>query len=106
MGSAIATITPEEVQEFDELGCLVVEDALSKEKVARLVFALDNLTQHEPDRIHNIADIFGLSDEFLDLIDLPTILPKIRTFLGDQIVATFLNTTAIHDSQWAFAIRS
>ena len=85
MGSEIATVTPEEVREFDELGCLVVEDALSREKVSRLVSALDNLTQHEPDRIHNTADILGLSDEFLDLIDLPTVLPKIRLFLGDNI---------------------
>ena len=85
MGSKVATVTPEEVREFDELGCLVVEDALSTEKVARLVSALDNLTRHEPDRIHNTADILGLSDEFLDLIDLPTILPKIRLFLGDNI---------------------
>lgn len=85
MGSAIATITPEEVREFDELGCLVVEDALSREKVARLVSALDNQTQHEPDKIHNIADILALNDEFLDLIDLPTVLPKIRLFLGDNI---------------------
>ena len=85
MDSAVATVTPEETREFDELGCLVVEDALSREQVARLESALDSLTQHEPDRIHNIADILGLHNEFLDLIDLPTVLPKIRLFLGDNI---------------------
>jgi len=85
MKSANATIMLDEEREFGELGFLTIPDALSQEKTARLVAALDKLTQDEPDNIHNIADIFGLSDDFLDLIDLPTVLPMIRRLLGNNI---------------------
>lgn len=85
MRSANGAITPEEEREFDELGYLVVPDALPGETVARLVVALDDLTRAESTKVHNIADILGLREEFLDLIDVPTVLPKVQKLLGNNI---------------------
>ena len=63
MKSANATIMLDEEREFDELGFLVISDVLSQQKIARLVVALDKLTQEKPDKTHNIADIIGLTGE-------------------------------------------
>jgi len=75
----------DEKRVFDELGYLVIPDALSPEKVTGLIEVLNKITQDEPDKIYNIADILGLNDDFVDLIDLPTVLPTMRRLLGDNI---------------------
>jgi ectoine hydroxylase-related dioxygenase (phytanoyl-CoA dioxygenase family) len=38
-----------------------------------------------PDKIHNVADIFGKHDAFLELLDLPTVLPPVIELLGTNI---------------------
>jgi len=79
------TDTHTAIEEFREHGYTVVPDAISTELLATLTTALDELTAHAPSRIHNVADVLGLRKEFLDLIDLPTVLPIVRELLGDNI---------------------
>ena len=78
-------IQSEEKQQFEDLGYLDVPNALSSQQVSRLIARMDDLTRDEPDKIHNVADILGMNEEFLELIDLPTVLPKVQTLLGENI---------------------
>ena len=71
--------------EFEEHGYITIPDALSAQQVDRLVAAIDKLTARAPDRIHNVADIFGKHDAFLELLDLPTVLPAVTELLGTNI---------------------
>jgi len=70
---------------FEQQGFLTIPDALSSTQIASQIAAIDNLTDGDPGKIHNVADIFGKHDAFLDLLDLPTVLPMVRTLLGDNI---------------------
>lgn len=72
-------------EEFEEQGYIAIPDALSAEQVARLVDAIDSLTARAPDKIHNVADIFGKHDAFLELLDLPSVLPPVIELLGTNI---------------------
>jgi ectoine hydroxylase-related dioxygenase (phytanoyl-CoA dioxygenase family) len=72
-------------EEFEEQGYIEVPDALTAQQVERLVAAIDKLTARAPDRIHNVADIFGKHDAFLELLDLPTVLPTVIELLGKNI---------------------
>lgn len=71
--------------EFRDNGYTVVADAITTEHRSALDAALEELTARGPERIHNVADILGLRDEFLDLIDLPTVLPLVQQLLGNNI---------------------
>lgn len=73
------------IENFRNDGFAIIEDALSTDQVAALTRALDELTGDEQNRIHNVADIFGRRAEFLDLIDLPAVLPVVQTLLGNNI---------------------
>lgn len=73
------------LEEFDEHGYTVIPNALAANQVHALLGALDDLTGNQPSRIHNVADIFGAHDEFLDLIDLSTVLPVVQALLGNNI---------------------
>lgn len=70
---------------FERQGYVTIPDALSEQQVARLCSAIDELTAHDPDKIHNVADIFGKHDAFLELLDLPTVLPAVIELLGTNI---------------------
>lgn len=78
-------LTSEEKQQFEDLGYLAVPNALSSQQVSRLIAVMDELTRDEPGKIHNVADILGMNDEFLKLVDLPTVLPKVQKLLGENI---------------------
>lgn len=71
--------------EFEQQGYITVPDALSVQQVDRLIAAIDKLTARAPGRIHNVADIFGKHDAFLELLDLPTVLPIVTELLGTNI---------------------
>jgi hypothetical protein len=71
--------------EFEEQGYITVPDALTSQQSGRLIAAIDKLTARAPDRIHNVADIFGKHDAFLELLDLPTVLPTVTELLGTNI---------------------
>jgi len=73
------------LEEFHEHGYTIIPNALSNEHAAAIITALEELTGDEPARIHNEADILGRRDEFLDLIDLPAVLPVVQNLLGDNI---------------------
>lgn len=70
-------------------GYLEIPNALSDEQVDRIVAAVDRHSGRfaEPGfwGLVNAADILGLDDAFLDLIDCPKILPKIYDLLGWNI---------------------
>ena len=78
-------LTPEQEKEFQEHGFLVIPDALSPTHVSRLIKVLNEISKETPEKIHNEADILGLSDEFLDMIDLASVLPKAHHLLGRNI---------------------
>jgi len=71
--------------EFAEHGYTVIPDAITAEHLAALSMVMDELTADDTRRIYNIADILGTRDEFLDLIDVPKVLPIVRQLLGDNI---------------------
>jgi ectoine hydroxylase-related dioxygenase (phytanoyl-CoA dioxygenase family) len=71
--------------EFEQHGYIEIPEALTAQQVESLVAAIDKLTASKPDRIHNVADIFGRHDAFLPLLDLPTVLPKVVELLGTNI---------------------
>lgn len=75
----------EDKELFEQQGFLTIPDALSDTQIALLIEAIDKLTEGEPSKIHNVADIFGKHDAFLDLLDLPTVLPAVRALMGDNI---------------------
>lgn len=70
---------------FERQGFLTIPDALSSTQIASLIAAIDKLIEGEPGKIHNVADIFGKHDAFLDLLDLPTVLPTVRELLSSNI---------------------
>jgi hypothetical protein len=86
---------------FEQEGYIPIPDALSAEQVTSLCSAIDELTAHDPDRIHNVADIFGKHDAFLELLDLPTVLPTIAELLGTNIWVnhSHLNANPATDSK-------
>jgi len=71
--------------DFQERGFAVISNVLTPGHREALLAALTELAGARPGRIHNVADILGLRDAFLDLVDLPAILPVIRQLLGDNI---------------------
>jgi len=71
--------------DFRERGFAVIANVLTPDHSEALLTALTELAGVQPQRIHNVADILGLRDAFLDLVDLPAILPVIRQLLGNNI---------------------
>lgn len=71
--------------EFEEQGYITIPDALTAQQSDRLIAAIDKLTARAPNNIHNVADIFGKHDAFLELLDLPTVLPTVTELLGTNI---------------------
>jgi hypothetical protein len=86
---------------FEQTGYITIPDALSGQQVASLSSAIDDLTARDPDKIHNVADIFGKHDAFLELLDLPTVLPVITELLGTNIWVnhSHLNANPATDSK-------
>ena len=78
-------LTTQQEKAFQDQGFLVIPDALSPTHVSRLTTVLDAISKEKPEKIYNEADILGLRDEFLDMIDLPTVLPKVQQLLGRNI---------------------
>lgn len=70
---------------FDKQGYIAVPDALNGGQIDALITAIDKLTAGDPASIHNVADIFGKHDTFLELLDLPAILPIVTDLLGTNI---------------------
>ncbi len=85
-------LTDEEHRHFGEQGFLVVENALSQEMVERLTSAVDHLHQEaleagqaSPDKLWSTTSFFERDEVFLELLDWPTVLPKVWGILGWNI---------------------
>ena len=70
---------------FNSQGYIAVPGALDGAQVRRLTAAIDELTAGDTRSIHNVADIFGKHDAFLELLDLPSVLPVVAELLGSNI---------------------
>lgn len=78
-------LTAQEKADFQTDGFLHVRGAISSDEVTHLSRMIDTHTADEPDSIQNRTDIFGIDPAFLNLTDLPQILPKVRDLLGNNI---------------------
>lgn len=70
---------------FESQGYIAVPDALDGAQVRKLTTAIDELTAGNNRAIQNVADIFGKHDAFLELLDLPSVLPVVTELLGSNI---------------------
>jgi ectoine hydroxylase-related dioxygenase (phytanoyl-CoA dioxygenase family) len=83
--------TEEQRRRFERDGILVVEDALSPERVARLVAAVDRVYEQAlrdgtgPHEHWNIRNCIAADPLFLDLVDQPNILPLVVGLLNWNI---------------------
>lgn len=84
-------LSPEECSRFQEQGFLVVPRALDGPALERLRAAVDRVDArertpgHGADRLLSYADILPEDGAFLDLVDLPTVFPKVWGILGWNI---------------------
>ena len=83
-------LTPAERESFDSLGYLVVENALDKATVSRLLGVVDRIDarEREPDganKLLSVPDIVREDDAIVDLLDWPTTFPKVWGILGWNI---------------------
>lgn len=85
-------LTEDEKQEFEENGFLIVENALPKEKVEKLITAFDKVgAEHlgkdelPSDASFNILDFVGRDEIFIELLDWYKTFPKVWGILGWNI---------------------
>ncbi len=83
-------LTQQERHCFNEYGYLVVDGALDKTTVGRVVAASDRIDARERttghgNRLLSVSNIIHEDDAFLDLIDWPTTFPKVWAILGWNI---------------------
>lgn len=83
-------LTECERQFFNERGYLIVEDALDPTSVRQLTQIADRIDRRERtaelgDRLLSVTDILHEDPAVLELIDLPTVLPKVWGILGWNI---------------------
>ena len=85
-------LTEAERKHFEEQGYLYVSNALSSEMVEHLTNAIDKLHSDvlatgkaKPDNHWGMSNFLEVDDAFLDLVDLPTTLPKVWGILGWNI---------------------
>ena len=82
-------VTDEQLQHFNDYGYVVVEDALSAEKIAQIMAVIERLKSELESSPHR-KDVFGLDirplvtedDLFLDLMEWPTTFPVAVRCLG------------------------
>ncbi len=85
-------ITEEERTHFEEQGYLYIPNALSSEMREQLTYAVDTLYNKalatgraKPGSHWGWSDFLGADDALLNLVDLPTTLPKVWGILGWNI---------------------
>lgn len=84
------SLTADEKQSFNSNGLIVVNDALSPDELARLTGVVDGLDQRERpadcgDKLLSVTNVLHEDAAFLDLIDCPTIFPRVWGILGWNI---------------------
>lgn len=78
-------LTDDEKHRFFEDGFLVIENALSSELQNDLILAFEKHFDSEVECYVNEANILGRDPVFIELIDLPTVFPKVFGLLGANI---------------------
>jgi ectoine hydroxylase len=83
-------LTEDEQRFFNEQGYLVIEDALNAESVDRLIQIIDRVDQRERtpelgDKLLSVTNVLHEDPAILDLVDLPTVFPKVWGALGWNI---------------------
>ena len=84
-------LTDQERRTFEERGLLMIEDALSPERVAALTSAVDRVychhlsAGHDPHKALFFPNFIPDDDLFLNLVDYERILPKVWGILGWNI---------------------
>ena len=86
------SLTEVERMHFEENGFLFVEDALYPDQIDQLTAAIDRLhreaieaDQTEPGKPWGKANLLGQDGAFLNLVDNPTVLPKVWGIMGWNI---------------------
>lgn len=83
-------LTDAEMSFFNEQGYLIIEDALDPTAVARLVDIVDRIDKRERtpelgDKLLSVTNVLHEDPAILDLVDLPTVFPKVWGTLGWNI---------------------
>lgn len=83
-------LTDAELSFFAEQGYLVIEDALDPTSLGRLVDIVDRIDRRERtpelgDKLLSVTDVLHEDPTILDLVDLPTVFPKVWGILGWNI---------------------
>jgi ectoine hydroxylase len=84
-------LTPDERRHLNEQGYLIVPNALDAAVTARLIAAVDRVDarertpSHGKDRLLSFANILPEDPAFVDLIDCPSVFPKVWGLLGWNI---------------------
>lgn len=78
-------LTQEERDFFHREGYLVIRNALTPNQLSTLNSAIAQQVGADTNQPHNQADILGTQDEFLRLVNLNTVFPKVWDLLGWNI---------------------
>lgn len=83
-------LTDAERSFFDEQGYLIIDDALDPASLARLVEVVGRIDERERtpelgDKLLSVTNILHEDAALLDLVDLPTVFPKVWGVLGWNI---------------------
>lgn len=83
-------LTPDEREFFNANGYLIVPDALDEAMIARLLTAVDRIdarerTAEQAGKLLSVTNIMHEDAAFVDLVDWPTVFPKVWGVLGWNI---------------------
>ncbi len=85
-------ITEEQQHQFDEDGFFLIEDALSRDQLQRLISATDEIDARyrseqgiAPDEPFQVRNALACHEEFFNLVDKPDILPLVVDTMGCNI---------------------
>ena len=82
-------MTPQQKQDFEQDGFVILEDFLTSEELDRLLKAVDDVAARVqeaqglgPTDPFQVRNVLAQDDAFLDLIDNPRILPLVVDAIG------------------------
>lgn len=83
-------LTDAEMTFFNEQGYLIIADAVDGSSVARLVDIIDRIDERERtpelgDKLLSVTNVLHEDPAILDMVDLPTVFPKVWGTLGWNI---------------------
>ncbi len=83
-------LTPDEREAFNSTGYLIVKNAIDEATLGRLLEAVERVdarerTEENGDKLLSVTNIIHEDTAFVDLIDWPTVFPKVWGILGWNI---------------------